>query len=157
MTVPTSIRAFWKEFQASVGYDASDRFYEAFHFDDNERDANDLANLVLSGVKRATAGLLWSYDAENKPPPEPGVLSVVTDWYSKPLCVMETTDVTIVPFAEVTEQFAATEGEGDKTLAYWRKMHWLYFGRECKRIGKEPSQSMPIVCEEFRVIYPRIP
>ncbi len=157
MIVPTSIQSFWEEFQASVDYDASYRFYEAFHFDDNEHDANDLAKLVLSGVKRATAGLLWSYEADNKLPPEPGALSVVTDWHSKPLCVMESTDVVIVPFAEVTEQFAATEGEGDKTLTYWRKVHWSYFGRECKRIGKEPSQSMPIVCEEFRVIYPRIP
>lgn len=155
--IPTNIRPFWEEFLASVDYDAADRFYEAFHFDDNERDANDLARLVLSGVKRATASLLWSYEEENKPPPEPGALSVVTNWDSEPLCVMESTAVVIVPFAEVSERFAAIEGEGDKTLRYWREVHWLYFSRECKRVGKEPSQSMPIVCEEFKVIYPRIP
>lgn len=154
MNIPTAVRSFWEEFQAAAGYDASDRFYEAFHFDDNERDANELASLVLLGTKRATAGLLWSFEAANKPLPEAGGLSVVTNWKTEPACVIETTAVAIVAFEEVTEHFAATEGEGDKSLRYWREVHWSYFGRECKRIGKEPSRRMPVVCEEFSVTYP---
>lgn len=153
MTIPNNIYPFWAEFQAQFGVDASERFYEAFHFDDNEHDANVLANLVLLGIKRATAGLLWSFEAENKPLPKPGDLSVVTNWKHEPLCVIETTEVTVVPFDEVTAQFAATEGEGDKTLRHWREVHWSYFGRECKRIGKEPSEQMPVLCENFSVIY----
>ena len=72
------------------------------------------------------------------------------------MCIIETTGVEIVPFNDVTERFAATEGEGDKTLRYWREVHWLYFGRECKRIGKGASLQMPVVCEEFSVTYPLI-
>lgn len=154
MTIPKAVRSFWKEFQGAVGYDASERFYEAFHFDDNESDANELAKLVLLGTKRATASLQWSFEAAEKPVPKPSVLSVVTNWQTEPQCVIETTRVAIVPFDEVTERFAATEGEGDKTLRYWREVHWSYFGRECKRIGKERSLRMPVVCEEFRVVYP---
>ena len=30
--------------------------------------------------------------------------------------------VDIVPFDSVSDSFAATEGEGDKTLRYWRKL-----------------------------------
>lgn len=150
------MRSFWEAFQASTECNTSGYFYEAFCFDDNERDANVLAELVLSGVKRATASLVWSYEAKNKPPPTPGALSVVTNWQSEPLCVIETTEVSILPFSEVTERFAATEGEGDKSLRFWREAHWSYFGRECKRIGKEPSQSMQVICEEFKVVYPLI-
>jgi uncharacterized protein YhfF len=62
--------------------------------------------------------------------------------------------VTTVPFEAVTESFAAAEGEGDKSLRYWRKAHWSYFSRECQRLGKEPSCRMPVVCERFEVIYP---
>lgn len=152
--IPANIRSFWDEFQSAMGYGASERFYEAFHFDDNERDANALASLVLAGTKRATAGLLWSFETARKPLPKPGALSVVTNWHCEPLCVIETTNVAIVPFDEVTERFAATEGEGDKTLRHWRRVHWRYLGRECKRIGKEPSLRMPVVCEEFAVANP---
>jgi uncharacterized protein YhfF len=63
--------------------------------------------------------------------------------------------VVIVPFEEVGEEFAAAEGEGDGSLQYWRECHWAYFERECKRIGREPSPRMLIVCERFEVIYPR--
>ena len=153
VTIPHSIQPFWLEFQAIAGGDVQARFYEAFHFDDNEPAANGLVRLVLVGTKRATAGLAWSFEAENRPPPKPGDLSVVTNWQGEPLCVVETKAVATVPFEEVSEEFAATEGEGDGSLRYWREVHWAYFGRVCKRIRRVPSPRMPIVCERFEVIY----
>ncbi len=153
MNIPPSIAGFWQSFCAAVGADRSAQFFEAFHFDDNEPSANALAALVLAGVKRATAGLLWSYENEGVPPPEAGALSVVTYWGGKPACVIETLGVEIVPFEQVNAEFAATEGEGDGSLEYWRRVHWASFGRECTRIGREPSQVMPVACERFKVIY----
>jgi uncharacterized protein YhfF len=152
--VPESVPAFWDKFQASVTYDALPLFYEAFHFDDNERTANALGALVLSGQKRATAGLLWTNEHTHKQLPKSGSLSVVTDWYGAPLCVIQSTEVEIVPFDSVSESFAALEGEGDKTLRYWREAHWRYFSRECQRIGREPDLHMPVVCEQFALVYP---
>ena len=151
--IPAEIQTFWMQFQESAGIDASERFYESFHFDDNENDANELSQLVLVGVKRATASLLWTYEALQKPLPYVGALSVVTDWHGEPICVIESTVVDTVPYREVTAQFAATEGEGDGSLAYWRRVHWLYFGRECTRLGRQPAEDMPVVCEQFKVVY----
>lgn len=155
MNVPSHVAKFWSDFQQTLNEDASDRFYEAFHFDDNERSANALVELVLSGTKRATAGLLWSFESFGKPIPKAGDLSVVTNWGAQPLCIIETIRVDVVPYEEVSAQFALTEGEGDKSLRYWREAHWAYFGRECERIGREPSLQMPVVCEEFRVVFPK--
>jgi uncharacterized protein YhfF len=61
--------------------------------------------------------------------------------------------VQIVPFSEVGADFAATEGEGDGSLAYWRQAHTAYFGRECQRLGRELGLSAPVVCERFAVVY----
>jgi len=77
--IPPALRPFWKSFAQSVGGDVASRFYEAFHFDDNEPSANDLAALVVAGIKRATAGLLWSFEAANRQPPKRADLSVVMD------------------------------------------------------------------------------
>lgn len=151
--VPSNIAAFWDAFCAAEGKDVSARFFEAFHFDDNESSANELAELVLTGVKRATASLLWSFESAGRSPPSPGALSVVTCWSGTPVCVIETTSVEVVPFDEVSADFAATEGEGDGSLAYWQRVHRDYFGRECERLGREPSLNMPVVCERFRVVY----
>ena len=153
MTIPPTVAEFWAAFCNAAGRDRSAQFYEAFHFDDNEPSANALAQLVLVGTKRATAGLVWSFERAGISPPEPGALSVVTNWAGKPMCVIETVAVAVVPFEQVSAEFAATEGEGDGSLEYWRRAHWAYFGRECARIGREPSQSMPVACERFDVIY----
>lgn len=56
VNVPTDVQLFWDKFQASIAYDASPLFYEAFHFDDNESSANALVALVLSGQKPRTDG-----------------------------------------------------------------------------------------------------
>ncbi|SCX45325.1 ASCH domain-containing protein [Variovorax sp. EL159] len=153
MNIPSSIRPFWARFQAAVGADLSARFCEAFHFDDNEAGATELAKLVLDGKKRGTASLEWSFAVTGRPRPEPGDLSVVTDWQGQPLCVIETRDVVVMPFDEVGEDFATIEAEGDGSLRYWREGHWEYFSGECERIGKKPDLRMPVLCERFEVIY----
>ncbi|MEJ8855134.1 ASCH domain-containing protein [Variovorax robiniae] len=153
MDIPPTIAEYWEAFCAEVGGDCANRFFEAFHFDDNEASANALANLVLTGVKRATAALAWSYEKAGASLPKPGALSVVTYWDGRPACVIETLEVEVLPFEQVTAEFAAIEGEGDGSLEYWRRVHWSYFGRECARVGREPSLTMPIACERFKVVY----
>jgi len=138
---------------AKAGPDATDRLYEVFHFDDNEPSANELADLVLRGTKRATAGLVWMFEARRRPIPKAGDLSVVTRWDGQPVCVIETTRVEIRPYDEVDADFAASEGEGDGSLAYWREAHWRFFSRECQRIGRTLDVKMPVVCERFEVVY----
>ncbi len=83
----------------------------------------------------------------------PGALSIVTNWAQKPLCVIETKSVEVLPFREVSAQFAATEGEGDGSLSFWREAHRQYFTRECARLGREFTEDMPVVCEVFAVVY----
>lgn len=153
MTVPPRYGPFWDAFRATRADDPTPRFLEAFHFDDNEPSADELARLVVAGRKRATAGLLWAYEDERKPLPRPGDFSIVTDWAGEPACVIETLRVDIVPFDAVDAAFAATEGEGDGSLAYWRRAHEAYFARECRRIGRAPAPDMPVVCERFAVAF----
>jgi uncharacterized protein YhfF len=151
--VPAHLSAFWSRFVESTGRASDDRFYEAFFFSDREDVANELAELVLRGIKRATAASVWSHDEDGKPLPRPGDLSIVTDWAGKALCVIETESVEVVPFRDVTAEFAAVEGEGDGSLAFWRDAHREYFARECAQANREFSESMLVVCERFKVVH----
>lgn len=153
MDLPAHLQAYWQAFAATWPEDPTPRFFEAFHFDDNEPSANELAHLVLAGRKRASAGLVWSFEAAGMPLPRVGDLSVVTDWQGAPVRIIETRQVDIVPFNEVSAGFAATEGEGDGSLAFWRRAHQAYFERECGRLGRLPAPGMPVVCERFEVVY----
>jgi uncharacterized protein YhfF len=153
MPIPAHLSAFWGEFAKTTGGADEERFYEAFFFGDSEDMANELAELVLQGRKRATAGALWAYEAEGQRLPQAADLSIVTDWSGKPLCVIETQSVEVVPFREVSAEFAATEGEGDGSLAFWQAAHREFFSRECAAAGREFDESMQVVCERFAVRY----
>jgi uncharacterized protein YhfF len=154
MSIPTHLSEFWDAFAKSIGGVDPARFYEAFFFGDSEQMANELAELVLKGTKRATAASIWSLEAEGKRLPVPGDLSIVTSWSGKPLCIIETQAVDVVPFSEVSSEFAATEGEGDGSLSFWREAHRRFFTRECARAGRQFTESMLVACEQFEVVYP---
>lgn len=153
MTIPMNVAQVWNDYSQSVGGIAESRFYEAFFFGDNEGMADGLAALVLSGIKRATAGSLWSFEAEGKRLPIRGDLSIITNWARTPQCVIEAQSVEVLRFAQVTQDFASAEGEGDGSLAFWRDAHKQYFTRECALAGREFSEDMLIVCERFHVVF----
>jgi len=126
----------------------------AWHFCANEADANECAQLVLAGIKRATSPSLWSFDASNEALPRVGDLNIVTDWSGKAVCIIRTTNVQILPLDEITETHARIEGEGDGSLAWWRQAHWDYYHHELLEIGRDPQPDMPIVFQEFECIFP---
>jgi len=150
------IEEFWQAYLDSLpaGRSVSSTSYETWFFCDNEESANELGGLVQAGVKTATCSLVWWYEAEGERIPEAGDLSVITNWDGDPMCVIETTEVEIKPFNQVDEQFAYDEGEGDRSLAFWRDAHLSFFSRECAAIGREVEEAIPVVCERFRVVFP---
>jgi uncharacterized protein YhfF len=149
-----SVEAMWQAFlEACPALIAPGDVYSAWHFCDNKDDADELAELVLAGRKRATAGALWSYEAEGEPVPRVGDFSVVTDWDGHAVCVIRATSVEVVAFDDVTEEFAAAEGEGDGSLEYWRRVHRDAFSREFAGTGRVVAADMPVVCERFEVVF----
>lgn len=115
--------------------------------------ADELGALISSGTKTATCSALWEYEADGEALPEVGTKTIVLDGKGDPLCIIETTEVEVRPFDEVDERFAYEEGEGNRSLDYWREAHWRFFSRTLPNIGKEPTPDMPLVCERLRVVY----
>jgi uncharacterized protein YhfF len=154
--VQTKIDRYWQQFLASLPVEARDKSYvEAYWFGMKCEDAKEIIPLVLQGIKTSTGSILWSFEADGKPSPKLGDYNIVTDGCDEPVCVLETTEVRILPLDEVDAQFAFDGGEGDRTLVSWRKLYWEFAQHECKRIGRESELTwkIPIICERFRVVY----
>jgi len=150
-----SIRKMWKEYLDHAGISRrNDPGHETWYFCDNEKDADELAKLVLAGQKRGTTSCLEVMIQEGEPVPKPGDYSVVTDWKGVAVCVIKDEKVSVVPFDQVTEEFAAIEGEGDGSLEYWKKVHHAALSREMSSTGLVFHEETPVICEEFSVVYP---
>ncbi|MGR5118918.1 ASCH domain-containing protein [Vibrio astriarenae] len=111
------------------------------------------AQLIKQGIKTATCSMAHWYLVEGEPMPTVGHLQVVTNWEGAPQCIIEITQVELCRYCDVTDEFAAAEGEGDKTLIWWRDAHWQFFSKECVELGIEPSPEMTLVLERFKVVY----
>ncbi len=134
------------------GFTPPAEIFSAWGFGSTPSHADKLGALVQQGTKRATAGLTASYEAENEPIPEKGDISVIVDGDGRPMAVIRTTDVQTLPFREVTAEMAAEEGEGDKSLDYWRREHRKFFKKECKAIGISFSEDASVVFERFELL-----
>lgn len=129
------------------------RYLDSWHFCDNEKDANECLSLVLAGIKKATTPSLWWYQANELALPQVGDLNVVTDWNGVASCLIKTVSVKVVPFNNIDAAYALLEGEGDRSLEYWQRVHWDYYHRELADTDYTPDKKMPLVCEEFEVVH----
>jgi uncharacterized protein YhfF len=143
------IEAFWTEFVAATGIDGP---HEAWAFGDPSLPdlATELALLVRGGPKRATAGLASDYEDEAEALPEIGDLSVILDGRGSPVCVIQTTAVEIRRFGDVDEAFARDEGEGDRTLEWWRRAHLWFFEQQ----GTPIDDDSLMVLEHIELLWP---
>lgn len=150
------IEHFWNAFLQSAACPPGvnpEKTPAAFAFGDNPALADELGQLVYAGTKTATCGTLWEWEHDGDPLPQVGQLEIVLDGQGKPLCVIEMVEVTLKPYNEVDASFAYAEGEDERTLEAWRREHWKYFSRVLPRIGRVPEETMPLVCQQFRVVF----
>ena len=147
---------FWQEYleKVSDAGKAQRWFYEVFNIGAAAQAAEDGALLISRGIKTATSSLLWSYEAQFKPLPQVGSLSIVENGRDQPVCVVKTTQVETKPFREIDLRFAYDYGEWDRSLKTWRLECWEIYAARCEALGREADHTMPIVCERFRVVYP---
>ena len=140
----------WNEFCKSKNIDISTP-YEAWSFGTSP---DELAELVLKGIKTGTSSAYDIYEKDdNELLPKENSYCVIENSIGEAVCVIETTKVYIVPFSEVSEEHAYKEGEGNRSLEYWRMVHEDFFKAEFEEYGIEFNESRLIMCEEFKVVF----
>lgn len=144
-----SIAAMWAEFSTQTGIEAE---FDAWSFGSEAVPgmATELALLVRDGPKRATAGVRDEYLAEGNQLPREGDYSVILDDEGDAVCVIRTTEVTVKPFGEVDDAFARDEGEGERTLSWWREAHRRFFEGH----GVAVDDSTLMILERFELVWP---
>lgn len=119
--------------------------YERWKFGtDNDK----LVKLVLKGEKRATTSLYKEYILEGEELPKVGDRSIILFDDDSEACLIENVEVIVTEFKNITEELAFIEGEGDKSLEYYRREHIIIF----KEIDSEFDDSSKVVFEIFKVI-----
>lgn len=146
-----SAQQLWERY-VTLNPNASDK-YDAWRFGYTKELADRLSDLVLLGTKTATASNYALYEIEHEPLPFVGKYNIVLDGDDIAKSIVVTTSVDIVPFDKVSAEHAFLEGEGDRSLAYWREVHEAFFTEEIQKQKGRFDPKMLVVCERFELVY----
>ncbi|MEU6984391.1 ASCH domain-containing protein [Streptomyces sp. NPDC046324] len=116
-----------------------------------------LVAAVLSGEKTSTTGLMVEYEVEGEELPRVGERWALIDSQERPVAVVETTEVRVLPVGEIDLPFAIEEGEGYTTVAEWRASHERFWhGAEMREFLGDPeftvTDATVAVAERFKVV-----
>jgi uncharacterized protein YhfF len=143
---------FWRGYREAAGPHHDD--YDVVTFGDGPEMATELAELVVAGIKRATAGLVRQFGPGGEPPPILDGHVVLLDGTGHPRAVWRTTEVRVGPLNSVDERFAWDEGEGERTREWWLSAHRRFFGRGADAQGFQMHDEIETVFERFTVVWP---
>lgn len=118
--------------------------------------ADALLELYLSGQKTAGSGLMKDYQRAGDPLPAVGDHWIILNRQHQPRCIVKTVRVALYTFANVPEEVAIAEGEGDLSLAYWRQAHLNFFTPFLTQWGIEDREQLEqeiVVTEFFEKVY----
>lgn len=120
---------------------------ETWSFGKDKKTANRLFELVKSGKKTATCYL---YDGEDIS--KNIGYSILTNFDQTRKIKIKTKKAYVTRFCDVTSEHAKKEGEGNLSLAYWKRVYKKFFKQECKEKKIKFSKEIEIVCEEFQIV-----
>jgi len=107
-----------------------------------------LVDFVLHGNKRATAGLFSEYETEGEEVEHIGELLAMVDNDGQHVGTLEVTRVEIVRFADVPDEFALAEAEGDLDASDFRASHLAFW----TRVGETVTDDTLIVTVYFNLL-----
>jgi uncharacterized protein YhfF len=106
-----------------------------------------LVDAVLRDEKTSTSSLRVEYEPyAEEPLPRVGERLLLLDYDDRPVAIIETTEVRVVPVAEVDLDFARDEGEGFETVTEWRAAHERFW------TGHQIDDDTLVVAQRFRLI-----
>ena len=132
-------------------------FGSSWSFGDSKEMANELAELTLKGIKTATASAYIQYKLADEEMPiiNKNRYDILLNGDNVPVAIVQTSKVYVTTFDKVTEEHAFKEGEGDRSLEYWKRVHLEFWTNifKLENIQGTDIETMKIVCEELQLIW----
>ncbi|HIY58968.1 MAG TPA: ASCH domain-containing protein [Candidatus Tetragenococcus pullicola] len=144
------IKSYWQQFKQEENSMVEN--YSAWSYGDSPEMADELALLTVQKIKTATTSALELYE-EDEPVPQVGEYNIILNGSGLPVCITKTKKVEVVAFDQVSKEHAYNEGEGDRSLTDWRKVHQDFFEKEYAQQNKTFSTDSACLCETFEVVF----
>ncbi|MEK7654385.1 MAG: ASCH domain-containing protein [Patescibacteria group bacterium] len=150
-----SEKAFWEEYINELPEEERPQipFVES-SFAGTRETTDKLIALYIEGKKTAGSSIAEGYKAAGEPLPKAGNYWIVLDSEERPRLILETLETAINKFKDVPLEIAQAEGEGDSSLAYWKKVHSKLWIPNLDIYGLDNLDEATVITEFFEIVYP---
>ena len=144
---------FWKQYLKDTNQKEEDAVFSGeLVFEDEGMTGQTQLSMVLSGAKTAMFTPLETIEINMEKVPVAGEVYVVLDTEEEPRCLIELTDVKIIPLNEISWELAQKDGE-DENMQDWQDKMKEFLEEEADLCGFEAKADSKIVCEVFKLVY----
>lgn len=149
----SKIQDFWNDFLEKTHQNKDEvGFSGELQFEDTNFTGLEKLNLVLSGRKTVFFSPFDSYAVNREPMPLDGEVYIVEDRNKEPRCIIEVSDVNVLPFCDIGWELAQRDGE-DENFGQWREKQMEYMKDEAELCGFDFNENSKVVAQIFHVIY----
>jgi len=147
-------QAYWESFLQRLSPDERpvDAFVSAGYAGTPEI-TDSLLAFYLEGKKVAGSSVLEDFLAAGDPPPAVGNYWILLNGEAVPSLILRTDKIVMHQFCAVPAEIAVAEGEGDLSLAYWRKVHGELWAPHLSAWSLNDLDSATVVTEFFSIVY----
>ena len=149
-------QAHWQKYVDALSASQKEKMNEVFvsaGYAGNPQITDELLGLYLCGRKTAGSSLMEDFLSCGERLPQVGDHWIYLDSSGTPRCILKTEKIVVNKFKDVPEEIAVAEGEGDLSLAYWKRVHSELYMPFLKTWGVENLDEAWVLTEFFSIVY----
>ncbi len=147
-------QSFWKDYLASLP--PKIRLKKPFvyaGYAGGRKNTDALIRLYRAGKKTAGSGLVKDYATAGDPLPKVGDYWILLDSRDRPQFLLKTLRTELNLFGRIPKSVARAEGEGDLSVAYWKKAHARFYFPFLSEWGLDDIDKAVVITEHFEIVH----
>lgn len=144
---------FWGAFLEETGTPENTVLQNYTYFGDSEEASVAAMEQFLSGERTAISHCVPAYLTTRQRMPQVGDYTMVMDYYGNPCVILHTTDITIAPMPEISEELCRQDNPELDREGWLNKKHEEYADL-AKRMGFHYHDEIPVLVETVERVYP---
>lgn len=147
-------QAYWQKYVSTLSHEQRlQSVWVEASYAGNREITDDLLELYLLGQKTAGSSIVEDFVTAGEPLPKVGNHWIFLNSKSEPCCILKTEKIVIHKFKDIPEEIAIAEGEGDKSLSYWKAVHAELYVPHLAGWGVAEISEANVITEFFKIVY----
>jgi uncharacterized protein YhfF len=150
---PSELDQFWQSAGETLGDAIMHGDYAVRWIGLDHTTTEEVLELIRSGDKTGTFTLPWIIEKTGDPTPSIGDNIILIDYGGHPQLILRLTEISTVPFGQISEIHTAVDGSPVRDLAIWKPLHTQYWNNMLAEFGMSVSDEMPVWIEKFDLVF----